>query len=231
MEWKRGASSWVSAPGINHTAAPPFTLTGIRVSVHRGKRQNSLARNARREPAQLQQTIVVSPARQVIQRIAQEMHVAALPVRLHQHLAIACFESRMIIADDQHHASSVRAPSGPSRNSFQLLAALALASSTANTLATAFPVDAQRDQSLRATADDPVLAHLLVARIQNQIRILLVQLPLRPTSANSAVEFLVDLADRCQALNSWPHNSSVMALTLRVADPEDCGQATRRRAS
>ena len=39
------------------------------------------------DPAQLLQAIVVDLARQVVERVAQEVHVAALPRRLRQHLA------------------------------------------------------------------------------------------------------------------------------------------------
>src|SRR6266404_4780361 len=53
------------------------------------------------QPAQLLQTVVVDPARDVVERVAQKMHVAALIGRLHQNLAQRCPQAGMIIGHDE----------------------------------------------------------------------------------------------------------------------------------
>src|SRR5580704_3785157 len=53
------------------------------------------------QPAQLLQTVVVDPARDVVERVAQKMHVAALIGRLRQNFAQRCPHAGMIIGHDE----------------------------------------------------------------------------------------------------------------------------------
>jgi len=43
--------------------------------------------------------------RQMIQRVAQEMHIAALPFALRQYFRNRLAQPRMIIADHAHHST------------------------------------------------------------------------------------------------------------------------------
>ena len=56
------------------------------------------------QPAQLLQTVVVDPARDVVERVAQEMHVAALIGRLRENLAQCCPQAGMIVGHDKFDA-------------------------------------------------------------------------------------------------------------------------------
>jgi hypothetical protein len=53
------------------------------------------------KPAQLLQTVVVDPARHVVERIAQEMHIAALICGLRQSFAPRRPEAGMIVGDNK----------------------------------------------------------------------------------------------------------------------------------
>src|SRR5580704_8250804 len=53
------------------------------------------------QPAQLLQTVVVDPARDVVERVTQKMHVAALIGRLRQNFAQRCPHAGMIIGHDE----------------------------------------------------------------------------------------------------------------------------------
>src|SRR5262249_60665990 len=53
------------------------------------------------QPAQLLQTVVVDPARHVVERVAQKMHIAALVSRFRQNLAQRCPQAGVIVGDDK----------------------------------------------------------------------------------------------------------------------------------
>ena len=53
------------------------------------------------EPAQLLQTVVAVLARQMIERIPEEVHIAALPGGFRDHLADRCDQAGVIVGHDQ----------------------------------------------------------------------------------------------------------------------------------
>jgi hypothetical protein len=128
------------------------------------------------KPPHFQQAIVVDPARHVIQRVAQNMHVAALPDRLRKHLADRRLEPRMVIGDDEFDAEQTAllqakpevAPARP---------ALPVGQLHRQHLPPPLGIHRHRDQH-RLAHDHAALAHPFVARVQDQIRIRLAQPPL-----------------------------------------------------
>jgi hypothetical protein len=56
------------------------------------------------QPTQLLQAVIVNPARHVVERVAQKMHVAALVGRLRRYLAQRCPQAGMIVGHDKLHA-------------------------------------------------------------------------------------------------------------------------------
>ena len=56
------------------------------------------------EPAQFGEAVVSLFARKVIECVAQEVHVAALPIRFGQGLHDGALEARVIVAGGQAHA-------------------------------------------------------------------------------------------------------------------------------
>jgi hypothetical protein len=56
------------------------------------------------QPAQLLQAVVVDPARHVVERVSEEMHLAALIGRLRHNLAQRCPQAGMIIGHDEFDA-------------------------------------------------------------------------------------------------------------------------------
>jgi hypothetical protein len=93
----------------------------------------------------------------------------------------------------------------------------ALPESPGQHLAPPLPVHADRDQD-SLTHDDTSLAHFLVARIENEIGIRLLQpsLARRAFSPASSV-LLIWLID--EAENEWPTSSSIICLTFLVETP------------
>ena len=145
------------------------------------------------KPAQLSQTVVVHPARHIVERVAQEVHIAALPGRLGQDLADRLLEAGMIVADDKLD------PGQPARlQSDKKIAptrsALPVGQLDRQDLPPAILVDRHRNQH-RLTGDDPGLAHLLITRVEDQVRVALAQPPLGKR-LEAVVERLVDRADR-----------------------------------
>src|SRR5579884_449342 len=145
------------------------------------------------EPAQLLQAIVVHLARHVVERVAQEMHGAALPGGLRENLADRRLQTLVIVGDDELDAGEpTRLQAGqeiaPARP------ALAVRQLDRQDLAPAVLVNRHRHQHSLAD-NDPGLAHLLVARIQDQIGIALVE-PAFCERLQTLVERLVDRADR-----------------------------------
>jgi hypothetical protein len=53
------------------------------------------------DPAQLLQAIVIGFAWQVVERVPQEMHVAALPGRFGKHFADGLLQTGMIVGNDE----------------------------------------------------------------------------------------------------------------------------------
>jgi hypothetical protein len=53
------------------------------------------------EPAQFLQAVVVHLARHVIERVPEEMHVAALPRHLGEHFPDRCLETLVVVGDDK----------------------------------------------------------------------------------------------------------------------------------
>lgn len=56
------------------------------------------------DPAQLLKAIIIGFARQVVERIPQEVNVAALPDRLRQRLLNGAAQTGMIVAEDELHS-------------------------------------------------------------------------------------------------------------------------------
>src|SRR5215472_16895456 len=68
------------------------------------------------QPAQLLQTVVVDPARHVVERVAQKMHIAALVSRFRKNLAQRCPQAGVIVGDVQTRPHGDPAPSVPIGN-------------------------------------------------------------------------------------------------------------------
>ncbi len=144
------------------------------------------------EPAQLLAAIVVGFARQIVEDIAEEVHVAALPHGFGQQLAHGALQARVIVGDDKLHA--VEPPRlQPFHKRRPTRPRLPIRELHAQNLAAPFPVDPDRDQH-RLRLDHPVEADLFVARIEDQIRIRLVEPALRK-APQQPVQALVDPAD------------------------------------
>ena len=56
------------------------------------------------QPAQFNQAFI-GDSRQVVQCIAQKMHIAALPIRLWEHFGNRALEAGMIVADGEDNAA------------------------------------------------------------------------------------------------------------------------------
>jgi len=112
----------------------------------------------------------------MIERVAQEVHIAALPSRAGQDLADRLLEPLVIVRDSKLDAEQATlferqekvAPARP---------ALAVSEIDAKDLAPALAVDCHRDQH-RLANDHPGLTHPLVAGVEDQIRKGLVQPPM-----------------------------------------------------
>src|SRR4029077_10252568 len=64
------------------------------------------------EPAQLLQAVVVGLARQMVQSVAEEVHVTSLAGRLGEDLADGCAQAGVIVADDELDAVQAAAAQG-----------------------------------------------------------------------------------------------------------------------
>ncbi len=71
------------------------------------------------EPAELLAAVVVGLPRQVVEGIAEDVHVAALPHRLGQQLTDGALQSGMVVRDDELHPCRPRV-FRPVTNVFQL---------------------------------------------------------------------------------------------------------------
>ena len=101
----------------------------------------------------------------MIERVAQEMHVAALIGRLRQNLAQGCPQAGMIVGHDKFDAMQTTGLQ-PEQEIAPARPALAVGELDRQYLAAAVPVDADRDQH-RLAGDHAGLAHSLVTRIQD----------------------------------------------------------------
>jgi hypothetical protein len=103
----------------------------------------------------------------VIERVAQEMHVAALIGRLRENLAQCCPQAGMIVGHDKFDAMQTTGLQ-PEQEIAPARPALAVGELDRQYLAAAVPVDADRDQH-RLAGDHAGLAHPLIARVEDQI--------------------------------------------------------------
>jgi hypothetical protein len=158
------------------------------------------------EPAELGQAVVVGPAGKVVEGVAQEVDVAALPGGFGQDFGNGAFEAGVVVADGQ--ADAGQAPLfQPEEELAPAGGALAAGQFDAEDAAAAFPVDPDGHKHGPA-ADDAVFADLLVAGVEDQVGV---------------------FAFEALALNSWPQSSSLMALTFRVETP--CTYISTRAAT
>ena len=126
------------------------------------------------KPAQFDQAVVGDFTRQIVERITQKMYVAALPISFGKHFGDGTLKPRMIVADgedDPAQPASFQAKKGlfPARRTFPI------GHLYAEDLTPAFPIGSNSHQHGPRT-DHPVLAQLLIARIDNQIGILTLEL-------------------------------------------------------
>ena len=103
----------------------------------------------------------------MIERVPQEVHVAALPGRTGQDLANGLPKTFVIVGDDELDAEQAallerQEKIAPAR------AALPIGEIDAQDLPLPVAVDRHRDQH-RLAEDHPGLAHILVAHIENEI--------------------------------------------------------------
>ncbi|BCH05295.1 hypothetical protein MesoLj131b_72940 (plasmid) [Mesorhizobium sp. 131-2-5] len=119
------------------------------------------------EPSEFLQAIVGVLARQVIERVPEEVHIAALPCCFRDHLADRSHQAGMVVGHDQFDAPEAarlqrdeEVPPGR--------AAFAIGHLHGQDLAPPIPVDADCDQH-RLAHDDAGFAHLLVAGIEDKV--------------------------------------------------------------
>ena len=103
----------------------------------------------------------------MIERVAQEMHVAALIGRLCENLAQCCPQAGMIVGHDKFDAMQTTGLQ-PQQEIAPARSALAVGEFDRQHLAAAVPIDPDRDQD-RLAGDHAGLAHPLVARVQDHI--------------------------------------------------------------
>ena len=87
---------------LSSTQAHSFGTFACRLASHCAmSRRTGAELAAVVEPAQLAKAIVIGLARNIIERVAQEMHITALPDRLGKNLADRGLEPRMIVRHDE----------------------------------------------------------------------------------------------------------------------------------
>src|SRR6516165_4936286 len=119
------------------------------------------------KPAQFLQAVVIDPARHVIERVPQKMHVAALPGGLREHFTNRRLQPLMMVGDDKLDAGET-ARLQPGEELAPARPALAVGKLDREDLPPTVLVDRHRNQHGLAD-DDPGLAHLLVARVKDQV--------------------------------------------------------------
>jgi hypothetical protein len=63
-------------------------------------------------PSQLEQAIVIDLAGNIVERVAQEVHIAALPEHAGEDFGDRLIQARMIVGDDELDARAVPIPAG-----------------------------------------------------------------------------------------------------------------------
>lgn len=111
----------------------------------------------------------------MVERVAQEVHVAALPQRGRQHSRHGFLEAFVIGGDDQVHTSEAALLKADQEVALRARA-LSIGHFRRKHLAAAFPIDADGHKD-GAAADDARFAHALVARVQDEVGILLGERP------------------------------------------------------
>ena len=154
----------------------------------------------------------------MVERVAQEVHVAALPVRFGQGLHDRAFKAGVIVTDRQAHAMQT-AFLQAHEMVFPTAGALAVGQLDGEHVTAAVPADAERDQD-RAAVTDAVFAHAFVPGIEDQIGILLLE-PAGMKRVSSSSSFLL-MSLTAEVLNSCPQSSSVIAFTRWVDTPCTC---------
>jgi len=122
---------------------------------------------------------------------SDRVHIATLPRRLGQDLADRRLQAGMVVGDDKLYAMQATLPQ---RQQEVTPTGAAFTVSQLHSQNLSSPLTIHRNQH-RLTGDDATLAHPLVARIQDQIRIRLTQPPVGKR-AQRLIQALVDLADR-----------------------------------
>ena len=122
----------------------------------------------------------------MVECVAQEVDVAALPAGFGKDFGQRTLEAGVVVADGQAHAAQTallqaQEQVAPARGAF------AIGDLDGEDLAPAFPVDADGHQH-RPRADDTLLAHLLVTGIEDEVREFDFQAP-----AGKALQFPVEL--------------------------------------
>ena len=132
---------------------------------------------------------------QIVQGVAQEVHVAALPRRVGQNLTNGRLQPSVIVADHELHSVQPSLPQSAQKTA-PAVAALPFGHFHSKDAPPPFMVDPNRDQH-RMAADRPLVTDPLVARVQNHIRIRLIQSS-RGERFELTVELLRYLADRAR---------------------------------
>lgn len=121
------------------------------------------------EPAQFGEAIVVGFAREMVEGVAQKVDVAALPCGLGEDFCDGTFEAGMVAGNGEAHAAQAALLEAedeltPARGAFTT------GQLHAEDAAAALPINADGHEH-SARADDAILAHLLVARIEDEVRV------------------------------------------------------------
>ena len=111
----------------------------------------------------------------MVEGVAQEVHIAALPGGLGQDLGDALAQAGVVVGDDELHAGEAALPQAGEEVA-PAGGALAGRGLDAEHAAVALAVDADGDQH-RLGADHAALAHALVAGVADQVGVGLLQAP------------------------------------------------------
>ena len=144
------------------------------------------------KPAQFGEAIVVGFAREMVECVAQKVDVTALPSGFREDFGDGAFEAGVVVGNGEAHTAQAALfeaedELAPARGAF------ATGELYAEDAAAALPVDADGHEH-SARADDAVLAHLFITRIEDEIRILPFE-PLVGKLLQLCVHRLVQIAD------------------------------------
>ena len=121
------------------------------------------------QPAQLLEAVVVGLTGEIIQRITEEVDVAPLPGGIGQHLGEGFFEPRVIVGDDELNAAKTPVLQA-NKEVFPGRLTLTRGEIDAQDFPASALIDTDRDQD-RLGPDHTAFTHLLVAGIENKIRV------------------------------------------------------------